>query len=184
MEQRTKVITALITLLVITGCVAGARAPSPTDPHGITTTTIIATTSTTVTVEQGLAAYRECLAAEGLTIGEIPIDGLGRPRMAEALSGLDLGDRAVVDALETCGHHLTVGPLRVQPDPEFADLLRVQLNQFAECVRALGVEDYPDPDPDFDGIGSPFPPNRIPWGDPDLQSAVDSCAGELAGSAT
>jgi hypothetical protein len=166
---------------VVTGCVAGARGPSPTDPHGVTTTTTIATTTTTVTIEEGLAAYRECLAAEGLTIGEIPIDGLGRPRMAEALSGIDLGERAALDALEACGHHLSVGPLRVEPDPEFAALLRAQLGEFAECVRRFGVEDYPDPSQDFDGVGSPFPSNRIPWGDPDLQSAVDSCAGELAG---
>ena len=32
-----------------------------------------------------------------------------------------------------------------------------QLRAFAECVRGEGVETFPDPDPAFSGVGSPFP---------------------------
>jgi hypothetical protein len=146
----------------------------------VTTTTTIPTTTTTVTLEQGLSDYRQCLASAGVTIGEISIDGMGRPRMAEALAGLDLADRAVLDALETCGHHLSSGALRLDPDPELAELVQLELEEFAECLRSRGVDDFPDPRPEFDGVGAPYPVNRIPWNDPDLTSAVDVCSALLS----
>jgi len=37
------------------------------------------------------------------------------------------------------------------------------------------VEDFPDPVPGFDGVGSPFPNSRIPWTDPDLPDAMAAC---------
>lgn len=126
-------------------------------------------------MEEALAAYRACLADEGVSIGEIRVDGLGRPRMADALSGLDLTDQSVLDALEACGGHISSGPLALDADPELAQLVRQRLGEFAECVRLEGVPGYPDPVPDFDGVGSPFPINQIPWRDPGLPDAVDAC---------
>lgn len=170
---------ALASLFALTGCVAGATGPSPTEPHGFTTTTTVATTTTTVTMEQGLERYRSCLDEQGVSIGEIPRDGLGRPRMAAALSGLDLDERVVLDALETCGPHLATGALDLQADPELRALVQASLDRFARCVRSRGVADYPDPVAGFDGIGSPFPVNRVPWTDPDLPSAVTACTSHL-----
>ena len=137
------------------------------------------TTTTTLTVEEGLEMYRECLSERGVSIGRIRLDGLGRPRMANALSGLDLTDRAVLDALEDCGHFIASGPLAAGSDPELADLVRNSLREFAACVRRAGVPDYPDPRDGFDGVGSPFPLRLIPWDDPDLAEAVDICSREL-----
>ena len=168
-----------VLLLVLTGCVAEAGGPSPTEPHGHTTTTTLPTTTTTLTLEEGLAGYRNCLSERGVSIGEIPLDGLGRPRMATALTDVDLNDRTVLDALDACGHHLASGALDSSSDPELRALVEATLQDFAECVRKEGVIDYPDPAPGFDGVGSPFPVNRIPWTDPDLPAAVTVCSAGL-----
>lgn len=169
-------VAVLVVALVSSGCVAGPTGPSPTDPLPPTTTTTLATTTTTVTIEEGLANYRACLGDAGVNIGEISLDGLGRPRMAEAFSRVDLGDRAVLDALERCGHHLSSGALDLGADPELRDLVQISLEEFTRCMRLRGVADYPDPVSDFDGLGSPFPVDLIPWDDPDLSRAAAACS--------
>lgn len=115
------------------------------------------------------------MSDQGTAVGEIPLDGLGRPRMSVVLSRLDLSDRAVLDSLELCGAELTAGALSFEPDPELGRMVRDQLTQFSECVRSEGVSGFPDPIPGFDGVGSPYPMNRIPWDDPDLAVALEAC---------
>ncbi len=178
--DRTGVVALTVLGLALTGCLAGAGGPSPTDPHGFQlTTTLPPATTTTLSVEEGVGAYRSCLSEEGVNLGPVRLDAMGRPRMVEAVAVLDLGDRSVVDALETCGHLIASGPLDLTSDPELAARVREQLADFAECLRLEGVADYPDPVSGFDGVGSPFPVNRIPWSDPDLVSAVETCRGVL-----
>jgi hypothetical protein len=178
-RARTTVAIFSVLTLALGGCVAGATGPSPTEPLGITTTTTLPTTTTTLSRDEGLEAYEACLSEQGVTIGEIRLDARGRPRMAEALSDVDLGDRAVLDALEACGGVLASGPLDLEADPELAELVRARLREFAECVRRVGVVDYPDPVSGFEGVGSPFPPNRIPWSHPELAEAVNLCSAGL-----
>lgn len=180
--DRTGVLVVVLGL-ALTGCLAGAGGPSPTDPNDLQPTTTLppATTTTTLSVEEGVEAYRSCLSEEGVTLGPVRLDTMGRPRMAEAMARLDLGDRSVIDALETCGHIIASGPLDLTSDPELAVRVREQLADFAECIRLEGVAGYPDPVSDFDGVGSPFPVNRIPWSDPDLVSAVETCRAVLGG---
>lgn len=173
--DRTGVVALTVLGLALTGCLAGAGGPSPTDPHGFQLTTTLPLTTTTLSVDEGVEAYRSCLSEEGVTMGPVRFDAMGRPRMVEAVAVLDLGDRSVVDALETCGHLIASGPLDLTSDPELAARVREQLADFAECIRLEGVADYPDPVHDFDGVGSPFPVNRIPWSDPELASAVEVC---------
>jgi len=163
-------------VLVVVGCVAGADGPSPTDPHGLSTTTTLAVTTVTLSPEEGLAQYQECLSSEGLDVPDIPRDALGRPRMAEALKHLDLTERSVLDALEACGEELEAGTLDLSPDPEMQQLVQAALQNLVVCMRARGVEDFPEPVPAFSGVGSPFPVNRIPWADPDLPDAVLACS--------
>ena len=95
--------------------------------------------------------------------------------MADVLSGLDLGSRTVLDALEECGVFLSVGALALAPDPELRELVQARLEAFSTCVRVEGVSDFPDPVRGFDGVGSPYPTNRIPWTDPRLAGAVAIC---------
>jgi len=156
--------------------VAGADGPSPTDPHGLTTTTTLTETTIALSPEESLAGYRECLSDEGTSVPDIPLDALGRPRMAEALKHLDLTERAVLDALESCGAELETGALELGPDPEMQDLVQAALQNLVVCLRERGVEDFPEPVVGFDGVGSPFPINRIPWTDGDLPEAVLACS--------
>ncbi|HEU4894518.1 MAG TPA: hypothetical protein VFT85_01670 [Acidimicrobiia bacterium] len=165
-----------ILVIVVAGCVAGADGPSPTDPHGLTTTTTLAETTVPLSPEESLAGYRECLANEGVDVSEIPLDALGRPRMADALKHLDLTERSVLDALEICGAELESGALALGDDPEMTELVQGALQNLVVCMRARGVEEFPEPVADFDGVGSPFPVNRIPWTDPDLPRAVLVCS--------
>jgi hypothetical protein len=163
-------------VLALSGCVAGATGPSPTDPHGSTTPFPTATT-TTAAVAEDLASFRSCLGELGVVIEEIPVDALGRPIMARALSPLDLTDAVVADAVRQCAPHLSAGALDLSADPELRDLVVGSLQELARCVRLQGVTDFPDPIPGFDGRGSPFPTSRIPWDDPRLGPAVASCSG-------
>lgn len=168
--------------LSLLGCAASADGPSPTDPLLVTTTTTIPTTTTTVTLEEGLVDYRECLAARDISIDDIELDGLGRPRMSQAMRALDFSDRDVLEALHECGPELSSGALDLSPDPALRDLVQSGLEEYAECLRSEGVARYPDPFPGFNGLGSPFPVDRIPWTDPDLADAVSACSSRLGAS--
>lgn len=166
--------------LLLAGCVLGPDAPSPTDPHGLTTTTTLEVTTITQTRDEGLAAFGECMASEGVAIPEIPRDAMGRPRMGLGLQGIDLGDRAVLDALGLCGEHLANGALDLGSDPEMQELVQSSLQDLVVCLRGRGVSDFPEPVPGYEGLGAPFPVNRIPWTDPDLPSAIRRCAGQAS----
>lgn len=166
--------------LLLTGCVLGADAPSPTDPHGLTTTTTLEVTTITQTRDEGLAAFGECMSGEGVAIPEIPRDARGRPRMGMALQGIDLGDPAVIDALGLCGEHLATGALALGADPEMQELVQSTLQDLVVCLRGRGVGDFPEPVPGYEGMGVPFPVNRIPWSDPDLPSAIRACVGQTS----
>lgn len=131
--------------------------------------------------EDGLTAYKDCLSAEGVQIGDIEFDGRGRPLLARAMSELDLTDPGVLDALDECATELAGEALDLAPDPEIRALVVARLEEFAMCVRGHGVPEFPDPFPTFDGIGPPFPDDRIPWSDQDLVEAATECRLELIG---
>ncbi len=172
-------------LLALSGCVAVADSPSPTDPPPSTTTTSVpSTTTTTISVSDGLSNFRACLMEQGVSIDEVPLDGLGRPQMTKALDQLDLGQRSVLNALDACGPELVSGALDLSSDPELRTLVLARLHEFASCVRANGSVRFPDPDPDFNGVGSPFDVNRVPWTDPALADAVTVCSPPLGSNAT
>ena len=165
--------------LSLAGCVSVAGGPSPTDPH-LTTTTVAPTTTVNVDLEEGLANFRHCLAEAGIAIGEIQLDGRGRPWLSRALSELDLHDRLMVSALGDCAPELATGALDLTADHEMHDAVMSGLAGFASCLRANGVPEFPDPSPRFTGVGSPFPDGLIPWGDDDLATAVIICNRALA----
>jgi hypothetical protein len=179
-QPGTSHLTVLVALLVsVTACTSPPDRPSPTDPLSVTTTTTIPTSTTTVTLEQGLDDYEDCLDARGVSIGEVELDGLGRPRMARAMSGLDFSDPEVLVALHECGPELSTGALDLGADPVLRDRVQASLEELADCLRRQGVTGYPDPVPAFSGLGSPFPMSQIPWADPDLDGAVGACSSRL-----
>jgi hypothetical protein len=148
----------------------------------MTTSTTIPTTTTTVSRDSGLEGYRICLLELGVAIGEIGLDGRGRPLMARAMAGLDLDDRLVRYAVDECALALATGALDLGADPELRVMVQATLGAFAVCIRDQGVPTFPDPVRSFDGIGAPFPLGEIPWSDVDLAGAVTVCRRSLAPS--
>jgi len=73
------------------------------------------------------------------------------------------------------------GALDLGYDADYRDAVVGQLAAFSRCLRARGVEDFPDPIPGFIGIGSPYPGAEIPYNDPDLPDAVIRCEGTVFG---
>lgn len=177
LSSRTAVLAISISFVV--ACTSTADGPSPTEPLSVTTTTTVPTTTTTVTLEEGLDNYEECLAERDVSVGDIELDGLGRPRMARAMSELDFADPVVLQALQECGPELSTGALDLDADPVLRAEVQANLEDLAECLRRQGVTGYPDPVPDFSGLGSPFPLDRIPWTDPDLDGAMSVCSSRL-----
>jgi len=177
-----RVSAQIVISLALTGCVAAADAPSPTEPHDWTTSTTIVTSTTMVELDAGLDGYRRCLLDLGVPVGEIELDGRGRPRMARAMVGLDFSDRRILDALDGCAPLLAGGTLDLGADPSLRALVQTSLAEFAACVRAEGVPAFPDPVRSFDGVGAPFPGGQIPWSDADLPGAVTVCRRALGPS--
>lgn len=187
MRSGQPVVTSTRAVLVLsaiwlTGCVSAADGPSPTEPHQVTTTTSAPVTTTTLGFQEALETYRSCLGEEGVTIGVITLDGLGRPRLANSMSGLDFTDRIVLAALEKCGPLLASGALDLSTDPRLATAIHANLRALAECIRDFGLVDFPDPIPGFDGVGSPFPTGQIPWQDERLSNAVTVCTSAVGRS--
>jgi hypothetical protein len=172
---------AIVSLIALVGCVPEISGPSPTDAPSIeTTTTLPGVTLTTISAADGVTRFRECLDGEGMSIEPIPLDAVGRPRLDLVMRGIDFEIEANVEALDACAVHLISGALDLSGSPLISAGVRRLLDEFADCVRSRGVPDFPLLVSGFNGIGSPFPVEDIPYGDPDLADAVRACRGSLS----
>lgn len=156
-------------VLVAFGCTA---APGITSES---TVLVVTTTTTTIAGDAAATGYVACLRAEGVEVDDIPIDANGRPMLDAVNEQLDYTDPATVEAVSTCAGILSEGALDLGFDEDFRKEVVEQLAAFSRCVRARGVDAFPDPVPGFIGIGSPYPVAEIPYDDPDLPAAVDAC---------
>ncbi len=171
-----KKVTAVVAVTIAIGCTAA--------PGGSSEATVLLVTTTTTTIPGGAAAieYVACLRTEGVEVDDIPIDANGRP-MLDAINGqLDYTDPATVDAVSACAGILSEGALDLGFDESFREAVVEQLAAFSRCVRARGVDAFPDPVPGFIGIGSPYPVAEIPYDDPDLSAAVEACEQTIFGA--
>lgn len=173
MRGSRRLIAGLV-LIALAGCAPADLAPSPTVPEP-TSTTLAGPTTTTLSPSAGAVRFEACLRAEGLEIAPIPLDGRGRLRLELVLARVDFSVAANVTALDRCAHHLTGGALSLDGSPVMKQAVMEMLNDFSVCVRSRGVRDFPDPRPDFNGVGTPYPMDRIPFHHPGLQDAVDEC---------
>lgn len=162
--------------LAVAACASEPRVPSPTAAPTVVATTIPATTTTTLSVEEATDGFRSCLADEGVSIEEIPFDSRGRPRLELALIGIDFGDESAVQGLTTCSEYLTAGVLDLSIWPQLQEQVQLTLESFSDCVRTHGVLTFPDPVSPFLGIGGPYSLEEIPFEDPDLEAAVAVCS--------
>jgi hypothetical protein len=156
-------------LVMLSACTTGAEQPVSTS------VSIVTTTTTPVDGVGATADFRQCMSDNGVEVTELPFDADGRPRL-ESLSGqLDYSDPATTEALSTCASFLSDGALDLGYDEDYRESVVAQLAAFSRCLRARGVEGFPDPIAGFIGIGSPFPGAEIPYNDPDLPDAVAAC---------
>ena len=173
-------LAGLAAALSLSACTPGSTSTTSLPPTSSTTTT------TTIAAADAVAAFLVCMSDEGAAIDSLPLDSSGRPRMEYLASQLDLSDPVVIEAMSRCSIHLSEGALDLGYDDEYRAAVNEQLAAFSRCVRARGVEDFPDPVQGFIGIGPPFPAAEIPYNDPELAAAVDACErtvfGELAGT--
>lgn len=167
--------------VVVAACTPGLGGPSGTDP-GAPTTTAPPTTTTTVVAAVAVEAFRSCLAESGVVIEEVPFDATGRPRLDLVIVTLDLGDPAVAEALSRCSESLNTGALDLGTEDRLRAEILAGLEDFSRCMRAWGVEDFPDPVPGFSGVGAPFSVAEIPYSDPELESAADACRDTVLGT--
>lgn len=164
--------------LLVVACQASPLSPSPTDPPERVTTTTLVDTVTTIGAAEGSALFRECMSDLGIDIDPIPMDAQGRPRLDLVMGDVEFDDPATVSALDACAGLLLTGALAIDDTPVRGPLLEA-LARFATCMRDRGVTGFPDPVAGFHGVGFAFPPAEIPYEDPDLMGAIDTCRGRL-----
>ncbi len=83
----------------------------------------------------------------GVTVGSVPFDATGRPRLELVIPDTDLSDPAQVGAMSACAWHLAQGALSLATEPVLRVALMESLAQFSGCVRDHGVGGFPHPLP-------------------------------------
>lgn len=156
-------------LFLVVACNAAAPGPAP----AVTTTATTALPS----AEEAIGVFSDCLNEQGVEVDAIPTGPDGRPDLSSLAGVMSQDPLRWRSALSACAGGLVgSGALDLSADPELASLVIGQLQAFAQCMRGQGVEDFPDPAPDFDGTAAPFHLAEIPVTDPELATAVESCA--------
>jgi hypothetical protein len=171
----------LALILVLAACTPDSGGPSGTDALP-SSTTVPTTTSTTTITGVAVEEFRACLEEHDVVIEEVPLDATGRPRLDLVIASVDFGDPEVAEALALCSASLNTGALDLGGDDQLRREINQELMDFSKCMRVNGVEDFPDPVPGFNGVGAPFAVAEIPYGDPDLASAVADCRVSVLGS--
>ena len=166
----------VVIVLVLSACVqqpgggpTGDVAPG--QPADTTTTTL-----GRLGIEQATLEFGSCMRSQGIDTPDIRLDAQGRPVLDDLRTAVDTSSVEFRRALTDCAPILTrAGALDLRRDPELQAVIIAQLEAFAECVRNEGIEAFPDPDPAFSGVGSPFPADQVPSTDPSFEAAVAAC---------
>ena len=132
--------------------------------------------------EDAVLEFTGCMRDNGVDIPDLAVDADGQARIpTDALSGVDTESPEFSEAFVACVSILTdAGAVSLATDPELLGAVQDQLADFAACMRSNGIPDFPDPNPGFDGSGSPFPLSALNPSDPRLGDALDVCQELLA----
>ncbi|HKX74062.1 MAG TPA: hypothetical protein VJR05_01595 [Acidimicrobiia bacterium] len=169
-----------LALVLVMGGIVGACLPDP----AATTSPPVATppppTTTTLAPAEALTRFASCLEERGVVVPDLELDETGRPDLAALALANDPASPGFRAALNDCAFLLVgSGALVIGDVPELLAAVRGQLVLFTDCMREAGVEEFPDPDPDFDGTGPPYSVAAIPTDDPDLVEAIETCGSRL-----
>ncbi len=135
-----------------------------------------------VSFEEAVLGFTRCMRDNGVEVPDLQVDADGQARIpTEALASIDTESPEFTRAFLECVAILTdAGAVSLQTDPELMGAVQDQLADFAACMRDNGLPDFPDPNPAFDGTGSPFPLSALNPSDPRLTDALDVCQDLLA----
>ena len=122
------------------------------------------------------------MRANGVDLPDIAVNADGQPILStEVLEGVDTQSAKFNEAFIGCVPILAeASPVQVGSDPELQAVVQDTLRDFSHCMRANGVEGFPDPAPGFDGSGSPFPLTALDTSDPDVDDAFEACSEHLS----
>lgn len=176
----------LVIAVLLSACVQqSGEAPTASIDEG--SNAPAASTTTTLGrlgIEQATLEFGSCMRAQGIDTPDIRLDARGRPVLDDLRAGIDTASVEFRRALTECAAILTrVGALDLRRDPELQAVIVGQLRAFAECVRNVGVDTFPDPDPAFSGVGSPFPSDQVPFDAPLFEEAIATCQDALGSAA-
>lgn len=162
--------------------IAGVLASCATQTTPAATTSPAITTTTIVPADAAAAVevFEACMTATGQGLDDIPLDAEGRPDLGALAAGTSSGSgfrQALTECAPILGEFLDTGE-----SPGFRALVREQLVRYAQCMRASGVEDFPDPVVSLTAANPPFVPESIPTSDPQFPAAVEACASAVAAS--
>jgi hypothetical protein len=170
--MRSKLTRPVLVALVL-AAVACNLSPEPP----VITTSAPTTTTVPLTAREAVVGFQSCLDDRGFSVPSLPLDGAGRPDLSALADLVDQSSPEWREALATCAAVIVAnGALDLAGVPDLAEAVRAELLAFSACMRSQGVEDFPDPAPDFDGTRPPFAVDSIPSDDPELGTAAENCA--------
>ncbi len=134
-----------------------------------------------VDFQEAVLDVSACLREQGYDVADPTFDAEGNPVLSPELApGIDLASDEFLDAFDGCSAVLEdalPNPL-ASLDPELEAQVRDGLAVYAACMRAAGVDGFPDPRP----TGQPFALRDIIalGSDPNVDRAQEECQPLLA----
>jgi hypothetical protein len=182
--QSLSIIGLLATIsLLAAACGGGSKAQGAAGGSGTTTTvapggkTGVAGSSGSSTTQTELLQLAQCMRAHGVPTFPDPSATEGTLGAMVSSAGLDLGSPTVKAALEACQQYTPTQNV----SPAQSAARNSQELQFAQCMRAHGVPNYPDPSAST-GAGSGavhvnLNGTGIDFSSPTVQAAITACGG-------
>lgn len=130
-------------------------------------------------VADAVLEFSQCMRDAGIDLPDIALDADGAPLIdGPTLERLDLDSPEFEDAFVGCIDIMTdAGAFSFDFDPEVEAVVQDQLQQFAQCMRRMGIENFPDPV--VGDSGTPFPLSAFTdIAEDDFRTALDTCQQE------
>jgi hypothetical protein len=167
----------LVVALGLAGCGKGGKGEGVASAVGANGAAVGATPkpSASVDMQDAMLKFAQCMRDHGVQMDDPQVDGEGH-------FGIQIGgkggpaDKTKMDAaMQACQRYMPNGGEPPKMDPAMAEKMR----KMAECMRANGVPDFPDPDPETGGIMIQGDRNTgLDPMSPTFQAAQDKCSKE------